>query len=351
MVASCGQLIVGGFTQPDAFLRAVAQGRRGGAILFRRNVGVDVREIAELNARLAAAAPREAPLLIGVDQEGGRVTRIGAPALRLPPMRALGAWMDAATAERIAERQGAELAALGFTINFAPVLDVDANPDNPVIGDRAFSRRPEMVAELGVAWARGLAKGGVLACGKHFPGHGDTTVDSHLELPAVTYDRGVLEEHLFPFARAAAAGIPALMTAHVVVQALDPDAPATLSSRTATDLRARIGFRGVLFTDDLEMRAIRDHLGVGEAAVRAIAAGCDAVLVCASEELQEEAYEALVARAETNGAFRARCEEAADRCLTMRRRAPPRPVVDQAALARVFDASRELSELVARGGT
>jgi beta-N-acetylhexosaminidase len=167
----------------------------------------------------------------------------------------------------------------------------------------------------------------------------------------VSYDRAVLEEHLVPFARAAEAGIPALMTAHFVVRALDPDAPATLSPRTATDLRAHIGFRGVLFTDDLEMRAIRDHVGVGEAAVRAIAAGCDAVLVCANEELQEEAYEALVARAEADVAFRARCEEAAGRCLEMRRRVAPRPVLDQAALARVFEASRDVAELVARGGT
>jgi beta-N-acetylhexosaminidase len=352
MVASCGQLLIGGFagTQPDAYLRAVAEGRRGGAILFKRNVGADLRETAELNARLAAAAPRESPLLLAVDQEGGRVARIGAPALRLPPMRALAEWMDAPTAERIAERQAAELAALGFTMNFAPVLDVDTNPQNPVIGDRAFSRDAEVVANLGVAWARGLAKGGVLACGKHFPGHGDTRADSHLELPVVDLGRAELETHLLPFARAAAAGVASLMTAHVVFRTIDASVPATLSRAICTELRARIGFRGVLVSDDLEMRAIQDHVGVGEAAVRAIEAGCDALLVCSDFDLQEEAYAALVARAEADGAFRARCEEAIERCLAARRRVPPRPINEAAALARVFEASREIAELVERRG-
>jgi beta-N-acetylhexosaminidase len=260
-------------------------------------------------------------------------------------MRALAAKMDAKAAEQIAERQGAELAALGFTINFAPVLDVDSNPKNPVIGDRAFARDETTVAELGVAWARGLAKGGVLACGKHFPGHGDTIADSHLELPVVELDRASLERHLVPFARAAEAGIASLMTAHVVVRAIDPDTPATLSRAICTDLRARIGFRGVLFSDDLEMKAIKDHHGVGDAAVRAIEAGCDAVLVCADEALQEEAFEALARRAEADAAFRARCDEAARRCLEARRRVPPRPITDAAALARVFEASRAIQDL------
>jgi beta-N-acetylhexosaminidase len=352
IAVTCGQLIVGGFegTQGEPFARALAAGRRGGAVLFQRNLGADVRETAALNARLAAAAPRDMPPLIAVDQEGGRVARIGAPALRLPPMRALAAWMDAKAAESIAERQGVELAALGFTMNFAPVLDVDSNPANPVIGDRAFSASAEVVAELGVAWARGLARGGVLACGKHFPGHGDTHTDSHIELPVVTLSREELEPHLLPFARAAQAEIAAIMTAHVVCRALDPELPATLSFAICSELRRKIGFRGILFSDDLEMNAITSGFGVAQAAVRAIEAGCDAVLVCASEERQEEAHAALVRRAEADPAFRARCEDAARRGLLARRRVPPRPLTDAAALARVFEASREVAERVARSG-
>src|SRR5262249_18833508 len=158
-------------------------------------------------------------------------------------------------------------------------------------------------------------------------------------------ERAELERHLVPFARAAEAGIASLMTAHVVVRALDPDTPATLSRAVCTDLRARIGFRGVLLSDDLEMKAIKDHLGVGDAAVRAIGAGCDAVLVCEDGALQDEAVEALTRRAEADAAFRARCEEAARRFLEARRRVPPRPITEAAALARVFEASREVQEI------
>jgi beta-N-acetylhexosaminidase len=354
----CGQLIVGGFggpPPPASFLRAVHAGERGGAILFKRNLTADLAQTAELNFELSRAAPSELPLLLAVDQEGGRVARLGPPALRLPPMRAIGRAIgdptDRALATRAAARQGAELAALGFTTGFAPVLDVDTRADNPIIGDRAFSSDPAEVAALGIAWARGLADAGVLACGKHFPGHGDTTADSHLELPVVAHDRARLDAvELAPFAAAARAGVPMFMTAHVVYPALDPSSPATLSRAVCTDLRRELGFDGVLVSDDLEMKAISAHLGIEEAAVRAIDAGCDALLVCSDEALQARAHEALVTRAARDGAFRARCEEAAGRFLAARRRAPPRPTTRAAELARVFEASRAVAEeLAARG--
>jgi beta-N-acetylhexosaminidase len=184
-----------------------------------------------------------------------------------------------------------------------------------------------------------------MACGKHFPGHGDTRADSHLELPIVEMDAAALEGHIIPFERAARAGIAALMSAHVVYPAL-ARGPATLAREVCTALRDRIGFRGVLFSDDLEMKAISARHGVGEAAVAAVEAGCDALLVCSREDLQEEAHAALVGRAETVPSFRARCEEAAARVLAARRRAPPRPIDDADGLARVFAASRGVQELV-----
>ncbi len=349
----CGQLLVGGFAGTiltPSFAAALAEGHRGGAILFRRNLSGSLGDVLALNASILAAAPRALPPLIAVDQEGGRVARLGAPLLVLPPISVVGALGDADFAERLAERQGAELAALGFTMNFAPVLDVHTRPENPIIGDRAFSRDPARVAELGVAWARGLERGGVMACGKHFPGHGDTTTDSHLELPRVEHARARLEAiELPPFAAAARAGIAALMTAHVVFPALDPAAPATLSTAIATDLRSAIAFDGILVSDDLEMKAI--NVPVEESATRAIAAGCDMLLVCESEPLQRRAHAALVARAQASREFRMRCREAATRVLAARRRVPPRPVASVEELGHVLGASREVAaELAARRG-
>jgi len=202
-----------------------------------------------------------------------------------------------------------------------------------------------------VAFLQGLQDGGVLACGKHFPGHGDTSVDSHLDLPVVTHDRARLEQiELPPFRAASGAGIASMMTAHVVCEALDPGVPATLSRAIcASLLRAEIGFDGVLFSDDLEMAAIAARYPIEEAAVEAVWAGCDALLVCHDEDLQDRAHEALVKKAERERRFRDRCAEAVGRSLRVRRLAPPRPVADRAALAAIVGspASRAVLDEIA----
>jgi beta-N-acetylhexosaminidase len=307
-----GELIWGGFpgtSLPPAFERALRERRRGGAILFKPNVEGGPAQVAALNRQLCAAMP-EAPL-VGIDQEGGRVARLRTDVLEVPPMRTVASWGDVAFAQRIASAVGAELAALGFTIDFAPVLDVNTCSANPVIGDRAFGDEATTVARFGVAWVRGLQQAGVLACGKHFPGHGDTSKDSHVDLPLVAQPLDRIERlELVPFRAAAAAGVAMLMTAHVVYTAVDPDRPATLSRAACTDLRERIGFRGALISDDLEMQAIADRWSLEDASIQAIAAGCDALLVCRSEEKQERAVDALAKEAEASAAFRARCEEA-----------------------------------------
>ena len=333
----CGQLIVGGFDGPELsprFVRALAEGRRGGAILFKRNLP-DLASAARLSAAIAAAAPADLPPFLGVDQEGGRVSRLAPPFLVLPPMRTLGEIGDLDLIRRAARAVAVELAALGFNLNFAPVLDVDSNPENPVIGDRSFGRDPDLVARAGVAFAEGLADAGVLACGKHFPGHGDTSVDSHFDLPVISHDRARLDRvELPPFRAAAAAGLATMMTAHVVCEALDPGVPATLSRAICTDLlRGEIGFSGVLFSDDLEMAAVAARYPIEESAVLAIAAGCDVLLVCKSEDLADRAHAALVERARRDPAFLHRCREAADRGLAARRRSPPRPLGQAAATA------------------
>jgi beta-N-acetylhexosaminidase len=346
-----GALIIGGFpgtALPDAFARALREGRRGGAILFKQNVQGGPVQVAALTRAIHGAAP--APVFVGVDQEGGRVARLGEPLLRVPPMQTIASWGDVALAERIAGVVGGELAALGFTIDFAPVVDVNTCATNPVIGDRAFGNDPATCARFGAAWIRGLQRAGLLACAKHFPGHGDTTRDSHVDLPSVDQPRERLEAvELVPFRAAVEAGVAAMMTAHVVYPALDPGVPATLSRSACTDLRDSIGFRGVLVSDDLEMQAIAARWSIEDAAVAAVAAGCDALLVCFGHEKQERAVEALTREAERSPAFRTRCEEARSRVEQACGRAAARPLDDE-GITRVLGsaAALELAKEMAR---
>ena len=333
--------------------RLLASGERGGVVLFRRNVGPTMEGVAALNAAVAQAAPAELPPLVAVDQEGGRVMRLGAPALQLPPMRRLGDLADDALITRVAEAQARELAALGFTMSFAPVADIHTRDANPIIGDRAFATTPELVARFAGAFAEGLARGGLLSCAKHFPGHGDTTVDSHLALPRVERPAAELRatERASFAALARHAAIDSMMTAHVFYPALDASQPASLSHAICTDLlRTELGFRGVLFSDDLEMKALT--MPAAESAVRAVLAGCDVLLVCSQADLAVEAHAALVREAERSPAFRARCEEACGRALAMRRRAVPAPRTTPGALAAAFAASQPVAnELAQRLGS
>ncbi len=337
----CGQLIVGGFdgtTLPEEVRRAIYRGHRAGVILFKRNLAEDperaLYEVAELNRRILEAAPPESPPFIAVDQEGGRVARLKGPFLPLPPMRRLGLEDDPALTLEVARELGRELHCLGFNLDFAPIFDVDSNPDNPIIGDRAFGRDPRTVMRHGVAFVRGLQAEGVLACAKHFPGHGDTPVDSHLDLPFVEHDKQRLNAlELPPFRAASGAGVASMMTAHVVYRALDPGVPATFSHAICTTLlRDQIGFDGALFSDDLEMGAVMKHGSIEDGAVLAVEAGCDVLLVCRDLARQERAHAALVKKAEADTRFRDRCREAAARSLRLRRLSPPSPAPDSVAI-------------------
>jgi beta-N-acetylhexosaminidase len=349
----CGQMLVVGLSgrELDANERRhLAAGERGGVVLFRRNIGPSMRDVISLAAAIRDACPSDLPPLVAVDQEGGRVMRLGPPAMQLPAMRRVGDLDDEALVRRVAEAQARELAALGFTMSFAPVADVHTRDENPIIGDRAFATTPERAARMCKAWADGLARGKVLSCAKHFPGHGDTTVDSHLALPHVDREKAELERLEIASFRPLSTHptIDSMMTAHVVYGALDADQPATLSHAICTDLlRTQLGFRGVLFSDDLEMKALT--MPTGEAAVRAVLAGCDVLLVCSRADLVHSAHEALVHEAEKSPAFKARCEEAFARAIAMRRRVPPAPTANEEELARVFEASAPMmAELVAR---
>jgi beta-N-acetylhexosaminidase len=321
-----GQVLIAGFPAgepPDMLMEAARQQALGGFILFKRNLP-DAAETVRLVHRLRACTPADAPPpWVSVDQEGGRVARLGAPVLRLPPMRILGSLDDLALTARAGACLGRQLRALGFNLDYAPVLDVDTHPANPVIGDRAFGSDPLRVLHHGRAFAQGLQREGVAACAKHFPGHGDTDLDSHLTLPRVRSDLGRLTQvELAPFA-GIGADVVAFMTAHVIYDALDAARPATLSPAILTGLlRERLGFRGLVISDDLEMRAICDHYGIAEAACLAVEAGCDALLVCSKPDQALEAREALVAKAEKDVHFRERLREAAARGRSARRAFP-----------------------------
>src|SRR5262245_38782791 len=265
----------------------------GGVVLFKRNVR-SATQLRRLTDAIHEHGPGVQPL-VALDHEGGRVHRLPAPFTHFPPAAIVGARDDARLAQEVGRAMGRELRAAGIDLDFAPVLDVCSNPRNRVIGDRAFGTAPERVARLGIAFASGLARAGVLACGKHFPGHGASVGDSHFVLPRVRRSRRALTAtELVPFVRAIAAGIPALMTAHVVYPALDPRRPATLSPRICRDLlRRRLGFRGVLFSDDLEMNAVASRMTPAERAVQALLAGCDMLLVCQSIETARAAMEGV----------------------------------------------------------
>ena len=319
-----GRLLIAGFDghQIPAELRSMAKEfGLGGVILFARNID-EPEQVAEL-AFDAARLPPELPAWVSVDQEGGRVARLKAPFTEWPPMATLGRSGDVRLAERFARALADELKAVGITLDYAPVLDIHTNPKNPVIGDRALAEKAEDVARLGSAIIRALQRAGVAACGKHFPGHGDTSADSHFELPLVEHPPDRLRRVEFvPFKAAIEAGVATIMTAHVFVPSLDDRRPASLSRRIVFDLlRDELHYEGVILSDDLEMKAIAAGYAVPEAAVMAIEAGCDGVLICSGDHAtQVAALEAIVHAVEQERLPYGRVEDA----LTRQRRAKER---------------------------
>jgi beta-N-acetylhexosaminidase len=319
-----GQLLIGSLpaTTIPSELRALAREfQLGGVILFSRNIEAP-EQVAELS-RDVQQLSTESPLWISVDQEGGRVARLRAPFTEWPPMATLGRSGDPALARRFAAALAAELKAVGVTLDYAPVLDIHTNPKNPVIGDRALAETADMVATLGAAIISGLQDNGVAACGKHFPGHGDTSVDSHFDLPIVEHPPDRLRRVEFvPFREAIRAGVAFIMTAHVLVPSLDEERPATLSGRIVRALlREELGYQGVILSDDLEMKAIAKTYAVPDAAVQAIAAGCDGILICSGTvEVQAATLEALVHAVEGGRISYKRLDDA----LTRQRRAKER---------------------------
>ncbi len=337
-----GQLLIGslpGTTIPQEMRSLAKEFQLGGVTLFKRNIEAP-EQVEELSQDLQGLASAQ-PLWVAVDQEGGSVARLRSPFTEWPAMASLGRSGDLALASRFAAALAAELRAVGVTLDYAPVLDIHTNPKNPVIGNRALSEDPAQVAALGAAIIDGLQSNGVAACGKHFPGHGDTSVDSHLELPIVEHppDR-IRRVECVPFVEAIRHGVAFIMTAHVLVPAMDEDKPATLSRRIVFELlRDELGFEGVILTDDLEMKALAKDYSVADSAVEAINAGCDGILICrhlSSEphndiNVQATALEALVHAVEDGRIPFGRVEDA----LKRQRRAKERFLMPTDRLPRV----------------
>jgi len=321
--ALAGKLI--GIDLPGPSLDDLTRGyleryRFGGVCLFRKNVR-NREQVARLVEEIREVLGPQA--WIAMDQEGGAVLRTS-DLPEAPSAMALGAVGDLELAQAIGAAVGRGLISLGVNWNYAPSLDVNTNPGNPVIGERSFGGDAEQVAALGLAWANGLQSAGVIPTAKHFPGHGDTHLDSHLALPRVDKPLEALEQlELLPFRRAVEAQIPALMTAHILYPALDPQYPATLSKAILTDLlRHNWGYPGVIVTDSMAMKAIADHYPAGHAAVRAVNAGADVVLALGSWPNKLQQAEAMRAAVEAGQISPARLEQSLERLERLAQRFP-----------------------------
>jgi len=352
VAVKAGQVLLCGFPTPDpARAKELIQDLYvGGIVYFSHNLGTvdEVRELSLCLQSYAQASPTGWPLLLAIDQEGGTVSRLTKDVPRWPCAMAVSAASlgvgDATLARRVYYAMGRELAAAGIHANFAPVLDVNDSPENPVIGVRSFGDDPSWVGELGVMAMRGLTDAGVLGIGKHFPGHGNASEDSHAVLPAVT--RGVdmlAKTELEPFRRTVAAGLNGLMTAHVVYPALDPINPATLSATIIGKvLRQQLQFQGLLVTDCLEMSAIAKGVGTARGAVQALKAGSDMVLVSHSLELQRATHQAICAAVSSGELPAHRLDEAVCRIAAAKAQwctSAPRPLSEAERTA--FAALRE----------
>lgn len=315
-----------GTTAPDWLLRRLSEGLASVG-LFGRNI-TSPEQLAALTARLRQERD---DVLVAVDEEGGDVTRLEVhTGSSFPGNHALGAVDDVELTRNVALELGRRLAQCGVNLDWAPSADVNSNPGNPVIGVRSFGADPELVARHTAAYVTGLQSAGVAACTKHFPGHGDTAVDSHHALPRIDVDHRVLRERdLAPFRAAIDAGTKAVMSAHILVPALDPDRPATLSRRILTDLlRGELGYDGLIVTDGMEMRAIAGTYGIERGSVLAIAAGADAICVgggLADDETVRRLRDALVGAVRAGELPEERLADAAARVRALARWAASAP--------------------------
>jgi len=322
-----GQMILAGFegrVAPDAAtLRMIREDHIGGVILYKNNIADTAKMTKLINAIKAANAKAgNAPIFVSVDQEGGKVSRLPAAYEKIPEAAVVGRTGDEGLAERMGNLLAREVRSAGFNVDFAPVLDINSNPNNPVIGNRSFGASAELVERAGLAVMRGMRDQGVISVVKHFPGHGDTAVDSHLDLPVLnkTADQLAKLEWL-PFKAAIGQQADAVMVAHILFPKIDPDAPASFSKVIIGDqLRGKLGYKGVVITDDMTMGAIAKHYNLAEASVKSIEAGSDILLAAHGYDVEHNVYKALLSAVKSGRLSEARIDESVKRILTLKAR-------------------------------
>ncbi len=321
-----GQLVivgVDGYQNDGNSIQFMDQYHVGGFILFKRNIQDSTQMLKLVNSlKETNAAGKNIPLFLSIDEEGGRVSRMPDEFLKFPSNKAIGKRNDSDFSYEAGGILGKELNAFGLNMDFAPVLDINSNPKNPVIGDRSFGTTAEPVGKLGIATMKGIQSQNVISVVKHFPGHGDTSVDSHVGLPKVNHDVKRLESfELEPFAAAIEDGADVVMVAHILLPKLDDQNPASFSRYIISDLlRTRMSFSGVVITDDFTMGAIEKNYDMGKAAVKSILAGGDIVLVCHEFEKQKTVIEALLEAARSGVLPMERIDESVHRILNLKRK-------------------------------
>ncbi|QMV40354.1 beta-N-acetylhexosaminidase [Cohnella cholangitidis] len=320
-----GQMLLAGIEGKkidSSMKKMIAEQHVGGIILYKNNFSDLAGSVRLVNELKQANNGNPAPLFISVDQEGGKVSRLPKEFEAIPNADKVGRTGDPELANEMGVLLSKELNLMGFNINFAPVLDINSNPKNPVIGSRSFGKDADLVSKMGIAVMKGLQEGGTIPVVKHFPGHGDTSVDSHLDLPIVNKSTKQLESlEWVPFRAAIENGTDAVMVAHILFPLIDPDAPASFSKIIIDEqLRGTLGFEGVVITDDMTMGAIADHYGIEEAAVKSVQAGSDILLIAHGYNTEKKVYDKLLQSVRSGQLSESRIDDSVRRILSLKRK-------------------------------
>ena len=318
-----GQLIIAGFdgiTVNDELQSLILEKYIGGVILFSKNVESASQVVALNNEIKEINKVNKSPIFISVDEEGGLVSRMPSEFKDIPTNSDIAKYDDEDLSYNIGKVIGEEISSLGFNMDFAPVLDINSNPDNPVIGNRSFGDNEAIVSKLGIATMKGLKDSNIIATVKHFPGHGDTSVDSHVGLPVVENDLERLKSfELVPFQKAIDEGVDMVMVSHIMLPKIDENDPATLSKTIVTDiLRKDMNYNGVVVTDDMTMGAIINNYDIGEAAVKSINAGVDIVMVCHQYENVTKVIDAIKEAVNNGSITEERIDKSVERILKLK---------------------------------
>lgn len=320
-----GQLVMVGVdsTSMDRRIKKLIQQQHvSGAILFTKNLESVQQAKQLINNLKKSNANNPASLFIGIDEEGGRVSRMPEEFLSTPASREIGDSADLNWAYHTGQVIAMKVASLGFNINFAPVLDIDSNSNNPVIGDRSFGSSPAKVSDFGITQMKGMQSEQVISVVKHFPGHGDTTSDSHIQLPTIDHPKSrLMQVELLPFQRAITKGADAVMVGHLLVTAYDNDSPASMSKTIISGLlREELDFNGVVVADDMTMGAIQDNYDIGEAAVQSIKAGSDLILVCHDYDNAESVINGIKYAVQADEITEMRIDQSVERILKLKQK-------------------------------